>query len=85
MFRKSGEFVGSRFFSFLSLLIILCSTSGCATRALMSSDRYEKTAPESKQLRSNDTISQSIPPEMMEVEQAFADALRQQNSHNQSI
>lgn len=43
----------------LALACIVAMTSGCATRALISSDRYEKPEPETQQYRSSDTISQS--------------------------
>ncbi|EEF81005.1 hypothetical protein MDMS009_417 [Methylophaga thiooxydans DMS010] len=37
-------------------------TSGCATRALMSSDRYEKPKPETQQYRSSEKMSLSWQP-----------------------
>ncbi len=57
-------------------LVLLCSlTSGCATRMLMSSDRYEKPDNKTMEFRSSDEISRSWYPDQ-NLEQAYLAALR---------
>jgi len=85
MVKQSAKFAGIRLFRFLTLTCILAFTSGCATRALMSSDRYEKPKPETQQYRSSDEISQSWHPTMIDLEQALYSAMAQENSHDPLI
>jgi outer membrane lipoprotein SlyB len=59
----------------LFLIFILSMTfslNGCATRALMSSDRYEKTEPSKQQFDSSKQVQ--------DVEQAYQQALLQQDA-----
>jgi hypothetical protein len=60
----------------LLLIFIVCMTfslSGCATRALMSSDRYDKPEPSQQQFDSSKLQNQDL-------EQAYLQALLQQNT-----
>ncbi|WP_438970285.1 hypothetical protein [Methylophaga sp.] len=75
MFIGSVRDVGSRGLRFLCLLFVMVAASGCATRALMSSDRYEKPEPETQQFRSNEDLSQLWQPEMIQVESAFKETM----------
>jgi len=72
MVNNSIKLTNSKLLSCLFLVWVIASSSGCATRALMSSDRYEKPKPETQQFRSSHIISQSWQPDMMQVEQAFS-------------
>lgn len=71
MFRQTGRLYGSKVLGFLSLAIMITTSSGCATRALMSSDRYEKPKTDTQQFRTTDEISQSWQPGMIQIEQTF--------------
>ncbi len=80
MFRQTGRLYGSKVLGFLTLAIILITSSGCATRALMSSDRYEKPKPESQQYRATQQISQPWQPDMIQIEHAFYTAMADNDS-----
>jgi outer membrane lipoprotein SlyB len=79
MLKTSAIMANSKFLSFCSLLFLSLTLSGCATRALMSSDRYEKPEPETKQYHSGAEILQRPPADMLKVEQAFVTAMTQDN------
>lgn len=57
MTKEPFKTVGIRVLSCLCLIFFVTISSGCATRALMSSDRYEKPKPELKQFQSSGSIS----------------------------
>lgn len=59
---SSPPFIPLRFSAIICSVLLLLNLSGCATRALMSSDRYEKPEPETQQFRSGDDISRSWQP-----------------------
>lgn len=75
MFRTPACSFSSRLFSFACLTFIVATSSGCATRALMSSDRYEKPKPESQQFRSSEDISHSWQPDSLMLEQTYLAAV----------
>jgi hypothetical protein len=50
----------SRLLSAFGLILMMSLTSGCATRALMSSDRYEKTEPSKQQFHSSEIQAQDL-------------------------
>lgn len=82
MYQGSGHRFCSRFFSVLTLAAFMLTSSGCATRALMSSDRYEKPAPETQQFRSSEDISKSWQPDSLNLERAYQLAMHQENTLN---
>ncbi len=59
MVKEHPNNAGSHLSRLLALACLMALTSGCATRALMSSDRYEKPKPETQQYRSSEKMSQS--------------------------
>ena len=60
-----------RMVGLLSLALFSFTVTGCATRVLMTSDRYEKPASETQQLRRSDDISASWQPGTITLEQAY--------------
>lgn len=61
----------SRLLPIFGIILLMSLTSGCATRALMSSERYEKAEPSQQQLHSSNMQPQDL-------EQAYQLALQQQ-------
>lgn len=64
----------SRVIGFTGLALIVALSSGCATRALMSSDRYEKP---SQQYYSSDASTVMTDDEQLALEQAYLVAINQ--------
>lgn len=58
MFTPPMQHLSHRLLPLIGLILLASLTSGCATRVLMSSDRYEKPEEETTQFRSSDEISQ---------------------------
>lgn len=58
MFRLTVQRLSHRLVPLIGLILLSTFTSGCATRVLMSSDRYEKPETEAPEFRSSDEISQ---------------------------
>lgn len=72
----------------LALTGLVCftlTTSGCATRALMSSDRYEKPEPETQQFRSSDDLSSSMEIDEIRLHQHYIVAIERENRQNTAI
>lgn len=74
MFRPTMQHLSHRLLPFFSLILLSCLISGCATRVLMSSDRYEKPKTETPEFRSSDEISRSWHPDS-QLEQAYLAAI----------
>lgn len=75
----------SRLAALLGLALIISISSGCATRALMSSDRYEKPEPETHQFRSSDDISRSWQPDGLMLAQVYLAAVDTEKTKNSDI
>lgn len=75
----------SRLFAVLGLILLISTSTGCATRALMSSDRYEKPEQEPQQFRSSDEISGSWQPGSLTLEQRYLATIKSGKDSNQSI
>lgn len=78
------RFFSSRLLGLIGLSLFVMMSSGCATRALMSSDRYEKPEPETQQFRSSDEISKSWQPGSS-LEQRYLAAIENQAQLNIEI
>ncbi len=74
-----------RLLPLLGLALFITTSSGCATRALMSSDRYEKPDPETEQFRSSGVISRSWHPGGLIFERAYLASLKQEKSKDVPI
>lgn len=68
----------------LGLALFISTSIGCATRALMSSDRYEKPEPETRQFRSSDEISRWQPGGLT-LEQRYLAAIKSHKAPSQPI
>ena len=79
MFRPTMQRFSHRLLPFIALALLSSLTSGCATRVLMSSDRYEKPKTDTPQFRSLDAISRSWQQDS-HLEQAYLSAAAQVQS-----
>lgn len=70
MTKAAFKTLGIRVFSCLCLMFFITTSSGCATRALMSSDRYEKPKPELQQFRSSGIILPTSQSDVQQLEHA---------------
>lgn len=63
----------SRLLPIFGLILLMSLTSGCATRALMSSDRYDNAEPSHQQFHASDM-------QIQELERTYQLALQQQQA-----
>lgn len=82
MSKAAFKTVGIRVFSCLCLMFFITTSSGCATRALMSSDRYEKPKQELQQLRSSNIISPFFQSDWLQVEHVVSTIKLPINNNN---
>lgn len=84
MFNSSMPLFSRRFIVFVGLILSLSLMTGCATRVLMSSDRYEKPDSETNQWRSIDQQYRQWSPQQ-NLEQTYLTALESDAHAEHSI